>query len=510
MTAPFTDDSLVEDLPSASPDDRAMAVAFQRGEKGAYQVIYDQYEDRVHRVCRRMLGNRDDAQEAAQETFLRVYTALGKFNGRYQLGAWITRIATNVCLDQIRARTRRPLEATPVQELELDFLAAGVHSDPETVCVRNAESRRVRKVLLGLPPLHRAAIVLRDFEGLSYAEVAVALGLTECQVKALIHRARKGFRRSWTPLVEMLVPARLLQRWREADVSVKEHVVNAAASQSAPVASICSGVLQQCGTFFVEKAALGTSLLLGGTVAIAGTVAAPTPRPESPPPAVAPAGDAEASLDGDRASRRAFREDDLAPPPVASAPPAAPTTAPEPAPSESPTSEPSPSAPPATASPPPPSGTATTPKETNPTPAPFLPELYYQQGQTPTPRAPVANTVRVDCDKLTTEQTMTAYISDHEGSYPVDLRLKTSSTFEIAFTVQKKGFSVNYTGGGVLVSQSNAGSNRLQLTFNGRYGSGGTAADSAGLPSEGSIRIELGLDCSAKSLIAESVVLATQ
>lgn len=510
MTAPFTDDSLVEDLPSASPDDRDMALAFQRGEKGAYQVIYDQYEDRVHRVCRRMLGNRDDAQEAAQEAFLRVYTALGKFNGRYQLGAWITRIATNVCLDQIRARTRRPVEATPVEELELDFLATGAHVDPETVTVRNAESRRVRRVLLGLPPLHRAAIVLRDFEGLSYAEVAVALGLTECQVKALLHRARKGFRRSWTPLVEMLVPAKLLQRWRTTDVTVKEQVVNAAASQSAPVASICSGVLQQCGSFMVEKLVpFTTSVMLGAGAAIAGP-AQPTPTPEIQQAAVESAPDGERSPLVLREPGAPPAEDGASSPTTEPAPTAAPAT-PPPAttsPSAPPPASPTPA--PATASPPPPSGTVTTPKETTATPAPFLPELYFQQGQTPTRRAPTAHSTRVDCDKLTVEQTMTAEISDHEGSYPIDLRLKTSSTMEIEFTVRKKGFAVNYSGGGVLVSQSNAGTNDLRLTFNGRYGSGGTAADSAGLPSGGSIRLELGLDCTAKSLIAESVVLATQ
>jgi hypothetical protein len=104
---------------------------------------------------------------------------------------------------------------------------------------------------------------------------------------------------------------------------------------------------------------------------------------------------------------------------------------------------------------------------------------------------------------------MSSQISDHEGSYPIDLRLKTASTFEITFTVQKKGFAVNYTGGGVLASRSSAGNNTY-LTFNGRYGSGGTAADSAGLPVNGSIRIEIGLDCTAQSLITESVVLTTQ
>ncbi|MDQ3915157.1 MAG: RNA polymerase sigma factor, partial [Actinomycetota bacterium] len=284
--SPYADDTLVsglspEGLPPASLDDKEMTLAFQRGEKGAYQAIHERYEDRVHRVCRRMLGKPEDAQEAAQEAFIRVYTALGKFNGRYQLGAWITRIATNVCLDHIRARSRRPVDATPFEELDLELVSSSVDGDPETVTVRNAESRRVRKVLLGLPPMHRAAIVLRDFEGLSYAEVGVVLGMTECQVKALIHRARKGFRRSWTPLVEMLVPARVLQRFRDVDVSVKEHAAHAVASQSAPVVSACSALLQQCGTFMVEKVApFATTIILGGTAAIASPASDPAPPPQ--------------------------------------------------------------------------------------------------------------------------------------------------------------------------------------------------------------------------------------
>lgn len=507
MSAPFAHDTVVEDLPLASPDDKEMALAFQRGEKGAYQDIYVRYEERVNRVCRRMLGKREDAQEAAQETFLRVYTALGKFNGRYQLGAWITRIATNVCLDHIRSRSRRPIEATPIEEIEADFLSAPADSDPEVVSVRNAESRRVRKVLLGLPPLHRAAIVLRDFEGLSYAEVGVALGMSETQVKALIHRARQGFKRSWTPLVEMFVPARLLQRWRETDVAVKEHVVNAAASQSAPVVSICSGVLQQCGTFMVQKVApVVTTAILGG----ASAMASPAMHVASPGPAAVEARETGAEAETSVAARVAAPgQEDEAAPSTAPGPTDAPVAAPTAPPSASPPPSTSPTEPPATASPEPPSGTVT-PRETPPpAPPPFLPELYFQQGQSPTPLAPVAHTSNVDCDTRVIEQTLSTRISDHEGSYPIDLRLKTGSTFETAFTVQKKGFAVNYTGGGVLIAQSSSG-NDLHLTFNGRYGSGGTAADSAGLPVNGSIRIEIGLDCSAQSLITESVVLTTQ
>src|SRR5689334_9645143 len=94
-------------------EDKDLAIAFKNGELGAYDAIYGRYSDRVNGVCRRMLGQSEDAKEASQEVFLRVYQALPRFNGRYQLGAWITRIATNVCLDQIRGRNRKPSDAFP-------------------------------------------------------------------------------------------------------------------------------------------------------------------------------------------------------------------------------------------------------------------------------------------------------------------------------------------------------------------------------------------------------------
>lgn len=514
--SPFSDDAqLVDDLPPATADDKEMALAFQRGDAEAYRAIHDRYEERVQRVCRRMLGKREDAQEAAQETFIRVYTALGKFNGRYQLGAWITRIATNVCLDQIRARSRRPVDAAPIEDLELELQSSGGDADPESVTVRRAESRRVRKVLLGLPPTHRAAIVLRDYEGLSYADVAIALGMTECQVKALLHRARKGFRRSWTPLVEMLVPAKLLQRFREADVSVKEQVVNAASSHAAPLASVCSGALQQCGTFVVQKVGpVMAATVLGGAAFASPALRA---QPELPAPvATALAGGAAAPApDAPERSHDRVAAPPEAPP--ATSGPAAPATAapsaPPPSPSASPSAEPEESPPPS-ASPSPASGAATNPKMApsptpTPTPAPFLPVFHFDTGHTPTGRAPASNSTTVDCSTRSVDQTMRATISDHEGVYPIDVRMKASSNLQMEFTVYKKGFAVYYSGGGVLVAQSNSG-NQYRLTFNGRYGSGGTAADSAGLPVNGSLRVELALDCTAQSLVAESVVLATQ
>ena len=507
MSSPFADENLLEGLPPPSVDDKEMALAFQRGDRDAYRAIHDRYEERVQRVCRRMLSKREDAQEAAQETFLRVYLALGKFNGRYQLGAWITRIATNVCLDQIRSRSRRPVEPMPLEDLEPDLVASRSDADPEAVVVRNAESRRVRKVLLGLPPLHRAAIVLRDFEGLSYAEVAVVLGLSECQVKALIHRARKGFRRSWTGLAQLLVPARLLERWRATDPAAKEHAVSAAASQGAPIASICSGVLQQCGSFVVDKVVVPvTVFMIGGTSALAGVGTAPQPSPEVHQEAAADA--AAAAVREGAASHAAPSARPAETDAPASAPPSTPpttTASPEPSPTPSPTAGPSPA--PATASPDPAEGTVV-PKE-SPSPAPFTPTFYFEKGQTPTPRAPSAHTAKVDCAARSFEQVATATISDHEGAYPIDLRIWASSSLSIEFTVRKQGVAVYYSGGGSVTASSNSG-NQLNLSFVGRYGSGGGAAASANLPPNGSIRADFTLDCQAQSLIAESIVFTTQ
>ena len=506
MSAPLAEDTHVNGLPPACPDDKALALAFQRGERDAYRAIHERHQERVHRVCRRMLGKREDAQEAAQETFLRVYQALGKFNGRYHLGAWITRIATNVCLDQIRSRSRRPFEAAPLDELESEIAASATDSDPEFVSVRKAESRRVRKVLLGLPPMHRAAIVLRDFEGLSYAEVAVALGVTECQVKALIHRARKGFRRSWTPLAEALVPARLLQRVRETDLSMRDQVVHVAASQSAPVASVCSGLLQQCGSFVVHKVVpFATSVVVGGTAAFASPGAPPSPS--SAPVAVERPGAGGATSAAPARDHRDPRRPAPTTAPSAAPATAAPATeAPEPSP-EAPPPSPTPSPEPtATASPEPPSGTATTPTAS---PAPFTPTFYFEKGQTPTPRAPSSNTTTVNCSTRSFEQTTTATVSDHEGSYPIDLRIWAGSSLSIEFTVRKQGIAVYYNGGGSPTGSSNTG-DRLNLSFVGRYGSGGGAAASANLPPNGSIRADFTLDCQAQELIAESIVFTTQ
>ncbi|HVL65384.1 MAG TPA: sigma-70 family RNA polymerase sigma factor, partial [Actinomycetota bacterium] len=254
-------------------EERDLVLAFKAGDTEAYERIYDLYMPRARNICRRMLGDEHDAEEACQEVFLRVYQGLPRFNGRYQLGAWIARIATNRCLDVLRARSRKPGDAAAFDELDEAPEPVGRMSDPEVIYIRKAEGRRVRKVLDSLPPLHRAAIVLRDFEGLPYCDIAEILGVTDVQLKALLHRARKGFKRSWpSEALQVLVPARLLDRFRKGGEEARQVPQNPGTSQVAevvssatPAVSSCVGALQHCGQAVTEKVA---SLM---TVAVVGT-----------------------------------------------------------------------------------------------------------------------------------------------------------------------------------------------------------------------------------------------
>src|SRR5919106_3427438 len=241
MVAQRADELIFTDvLPIGTPEEHALALAFKSGERDAYRAIHDRYEARVQSVCRRMLHNPEDAAEAAQETFLRVYQGLGTFNGRYRLGAWVVRIATNVCLDQLRASTRRPSDPTPTELLDLESAPVD-GNDPEILFMRYAEGRKVRKILDSLPPMHRAAIVLRDFEGVSYAEIAETLELSECQVKALLHRARRGFRKNWTQaFASLLAPLAAFRRFlvRPAKSDASAHLTTASqATESAVTTS---------------------------------------------------------------------------------------------------------------------------------------------------------------------------------------------------------------------------------------------------------------------------------
>lgn len=179
--------------PEGTPEqgsDRALVLAFKGGDEEAYELIFKRYHARVHGICRRMLGTPADAEEATQETFLKAYQALPRFNGNFYLGAWLSRIAANVCVDHIRRKARTNLVALPEDRDDLI-----TEQSPEEIVV--GDHPRLENAIRSIQPLHASALALRTLEGLSHEEIAGHLHMTLPQVKALLHRARNSLRRAW-------------------------------------------------------------------------------------------------------------------------------------------------------------------------------------------------------------------------------------------------------------------------------------------------------------------------
>jgi len=176
--------------PARATDDRELVLAFQAGERAAYDEMYRRYHGRVSAICSRILNNSQDAEEAAQETFLRAYQALPRFNGNFLLGAWLARIAANASVDQLRTKSRSPLVGLPS-----DHEDPGDDVDPEDVVV--GEHPRLDIALAEIKPLHARALAWRNVDGLSHLEIAELLSMTPSQVKALLHRARVSLRKAW-------------------------------------------------------------------------------------------------------------------------------------------------------------------------------------------------------------------------------------------------------------------------------------------------------------------------
>ena len=178
----------------AELDDRMLVLDFQAGQIEAFVEIHERYGALARHVCGRFLDNQQDVDEALQETWIRVFQGLHRFNGQFALRSWLARIATNVSLDILRARSRRPkVDDQPIDEHERVDGADGPEEEVEKLIQRDL----IISVLTELPDSHRRALVLRELEGRSHKEIAAELEITPAQAKALIHRAKGTFRREW-------------------------------------------------------------------------------------------------------------------------------------------------------------------------------------------------------------------------------------------------------------------------------------------------------------------------
>ncbi|HEY3884777.1 MAG TPA: sigma-70 family RNA polymerase sigma factor [Vicinamibacterales bacterium] len=182
----------------------AAAVALARdGDSEAFRALVERHSRALYRLALRMTGNCQDAEDVVQETFLRAYRQLGRFESRANFSTWVHRIAVNCSIDLIRAR--RHLE-TAHEPGDLDAL--GRASDrppapsPERLLLSTEVQQRVGDAMGSLTAMERAAFVLRHFEGHSIDEISRALGLKANAAKHSIFRAVRKMRIALEPFVE--------------------------------------------------------------------------------------------------------------------------------------------------------------------------------------------------------------------------------------------------------------------------------------------------------------------
>jgi len=183
------------------PSDDAAVAQARAGDTDAFRVLVERHSQSVFRLAFRMTGNEQDAEDLVQETFLRAYRHLGKFDGRASFGTWLYRIAANCSLDLIRARKRRQEQQVPVdsegQEIEHAVAAGGPTPD------RLAFSVEVKNLLAPalklLSPMERTAFVLRHYEGMCIEEIGRALGVHSGAAKHSVFRAVQKLRQTLEP-----------------------------------------------------------------------------------------------------------------------------------------------------------------------------------------------------------------------------------------------------------------------------------------------------------------------
>ena len=175
-------------------DDRELIARARGGDESAYRELLHRYERPVFNICLRMVRNREEAQDLAQDAFMKVFGMLERYNPAYAFSSWLFKITSNLCIDTIRKRKIDTLPMDQPVESESGEYARQYESpddDPERVYVKAERMGQLAEAIDGLPAHYRVMIILRHQQDLSYEEIAETLDVPLGTVKARIHRARE-------------------------------------------------------------------------------------------------------------------------------------------------------------------------------------------------------------------------------------------------------------------------------------------------------------------------------
>jgi RNA polymerase sigma-70 factor (ECF subfamily) len=165
----------------------------QQGDQEAYGRLVEVYQNPVYHLCYRMLSSANDAEDASQETFLRAYQGLSRYDSQRSFSTWLLSIAAHYCIDQIR---RRRFTVLSFEEIP-SFDPPDQGDSPEKTLVAKEKQQQVQALLESLTPQDRAAVVMRYWYDFSYEEIGESLSLTVSAVKSRLHRARRDLASLW-------------------------------------------------------------------------------------------------------------------------------------------------------------------------------------------------------------------------------------------------------------------------------------------------------------------------
>lgn len=170
-------------------------VRVRAGETDAFDALVREHQNKVYNLALRMVGNEEDANDMAQEAFIRAYTSLGSFRGDSKFSVWLYRLTTNICIDFLRGRAKRQAVSLtfddPGGDEQEELSIPDDRFSPEHLLERRETREAVYRGLDTLPPEYRRILLLREIGGLSYEEIGRALNLEEGTVKSRIFRARR-------------------------------------------------------------------------------------------------------------------------------------------------------------------------------------------------------------------------------------------------------------------------------------------------------------------------------
>lgn len=185
--------------------DRGLIDRAKLGERDAFRQLVERHQRRAHAVALALVRDESDAREIVQEAFLRVHKGLPTFQHGSSFFTWLYRIVANLAIDTIRKPGRAAEDLEPPESFDdasLPFASRSEHSDPLDVVHRRQLEERIGLALAALPPYHRGVILMRELEGMSYEEMADAMGVSKGTIMSRLYHARQKLQRALGELYE--------------------------------------------------------------------------------------------------------------------------------------------------------------------------------------------------------------------------------------------------------------------------------------------------------------------